>query len=247
MIMNWIRIVTFILLAGSSPLQAQDADSWNWKIAPYLWGINMSGDVSIGPIKQDVDVSFSDILSNMELAGQVYAEFGKSDHSVHFDYTYLRLRPEPSTLPSPPFLPGAELSTKLTVNIFETAYNYYWKGPGGPALVLGARMTDMKTRMNPGRLETRVSGPDWWDYFVGIKTHNPISRNWDFDFYGTVGTGGSDLPWTLAATFGRRFASNNRLLLGFRLWGVDYSQNNSTAPVALDLKYYGAVIGYEFN
>lgn len=244
--MNWIRNIMLVLLTVSSPLLAQDSETWNWKVAPYLWGINLEGDVSIGELSQEIDVGFDDILSNMELAGQVYAEVGRDNHSVHFDYTYLRLRPEATPLASPPFLPGAELASKFTANIFEAAYNYYWRGSDGPAFVLGARMTDMEIRMNPGNLAARVVGPDWWDYFVGIKTHNAISSNWDFDFYGTVGTGGSDLPWTLAATFGRRYSNENRLLLGFRLWGVDYSQKNRI-NTSLDLRYYGAVVGYEFN
>jgi hypothetical protein len=245
--MRWTRIIGFVLLTSSSFAWSQESDKWDWRIAPYLWGINMEGDTSLGPVHQEVDVSFSDILDNLELAGQVYAEFGKGNHSLHFDYTYLRLRPEPTILQSPPFMPGAELATKMTINMFEPAYNYRWKGPDGPALVLGARLTDMQVRMNPGNLSAISSGPDWWDYFIGIKTHNAISENWDFDFYGTVGTGGSDLPWTLAATFGRRYSNENRLLLGFRLWGVDYSQGSGLRSVALDLSYYGFVLGYEFN
>ena len=57
-----------------------------------------------------------------------------------------------------------------------------------PALVLGARLIDMEIRMSPARLPEVTAGPSWWDYFVGIKTHNTISPKWDFDFYGTVGT-----------------------------------------------------------
>jgi len=245
--MNRMHIIGVALALVSSTAWSQGYDQWDWKITPYLWGINMTGDVSIGPINQDIDVSFSDILSNMELGGAVFTEFGKGNHSVHFDYTYLRLRPDPTELSSPPFPPNAELATKMTVNIFEPAYNYRWNGPSGPAFVIGARLTDLSVRMNPTNLPAVSSGPSWWDYFVGIKTHNTISANWDFDSYATVGTGGSDLPWTLQAVFGHRFANDNRLNLGFRLWGVDYSQGKGVRRTALDLKYYGFMIGYEFN
>jgi hypothetical protein len=245
--MNWLPMIGFSLIAISTSAHSQNADQWDWKIAPYLWGINMDGDLSIGPIDQDIDVSFSDILDNMEIAAQVYAELGKSNHSVHFDYTYLRLRPDATALPSPPFQEGAKLASKMTVNILETAYNYRWNGVDGPVLVLGARLTDMQIRMNIGNLPVAESGPDWWDYFVGVKTRSAISTDWDFEFYGTVGTGGSDLPWTLQTTFGRRYSNGNRLLLGFRLWGVDYSQGTGLQSTEMDLNYYGAVIGYEFN
>ena len=245
--MKWIRTLGIALTLVSTLGQAQESDQWDWKVSPYLWGINMAGDTSIGPIEQDVDVSFSNIMDNMELAGQLYAELGKGNHAVHVDYTYLRLRPEPTELSAPPFPPNTGLSTKITARIFEPAYNYRWNGPDGPAFVIGARWTDMSIRMSPANLPAVSSGPVWWDYFVGIKTHNAISANWDFDFYGTVGAGDSDLPWTLQAMFGRRYSNDNRLQLGFRLWGIDYSQGKGLERTQLDLNYYGFVVGYEFN
>ena len=47
--------------------------------------------------------------------------------------------------------------------------------------------------------------------------------------------------------FGRHYASDNRLQLGFRLWGVDYSQGKDLKRTSFDLNYYGLVVGYEFN
>ena len=245
--MKWTRMIVITLAFVSSSAWAQDSDQWDWKIAPYLWMVSVDGSVSIGPIDQDIGASFSDILSDLEIGGSVFAEFGKGEHAVHIDYTYLRLRPDPTELPNPPFPENAELSTKMTVNIFEPAYNYRWKGPGGPALVLGARMMDINIRMSPANLPAVSSGPSWWDYFVGIKSHNVISSKWDFEFYGTVGTGGSDLPWTAQAMFNRRYSNDNRLNLGLRVWGVDYSEGEDLQRVALDLTYYGFMIGYEFN
>jgi len=245
--MKWTSIIGLTIALISTSAWSQDSEQLDWKITPYLWLVNFGGDLSIGPIDQEIDTSFSDIVSNLDFAAQIYGELGKGKHAFHVDYTYLRLKPDPTKLPSPPFLPDSELSTKLTNNIFETAYNYRWNGPDGPALVLGARLIDMEIRMNPARLPAVNAGPNWWDYFVGIKTHNIISTKWDFDFYGTIGTGGSDLPWTAQVSFGRRFSNDNRLMLGFRAWGLDYSEVKNSRTTALDMNLYGLVVGYEFN
>jgi hypothetical protein len=245
--MKLIKILGLTLLLISTSAWSQDSDEWDWKVTPYLWLINMEGDLSIGPLTPSIDESFSDILSNLDFAGEIYAELGKGKHAFHVDYSYLRIKPDPTELASPPFPPDSELATKLTNNIFETAYNYRWNGPDGPALVLGARLIDMEIRMSPTNLPAVNSGPNWWDYFVGIKTHNTISTKWDFDFYGTIGTGGSDLPWTVQANFGRRYSNGNRLMLGFRAWGLDYSEIKNSRTTALDLNLYGFMVGYEFN
>ena len=247
--MKIMRTVCVLLSLFSTTAWAQESDSWDWRIAPYLWTVGVSADLTIGDINQDVDVSFSDILSDLDIGASVFSEFGKGNHAVHFDYTYLRLKPDPTPLPAPPFPPDSELATKMTINIFEPAYNYRWNGTGGGALVLGARLMDIKMKMTPTNLPAVETGPDWWDYFIGVKTQNAISANWDFNFYGTIGTGGSDLPWTLQAVFGRRFSNDNRLGLGVRIWGIDYSKNEGLANqlTVIDATFYGLLIGYEFN
>lgn len=247
--MKSLQLAGVILTLISTSALAQESDDIDWKIAPYLWTVGVSGDITIGEINQDIDVSFSDILSDFELGGSVYAEVGKGNHAFHFDYTYIRTRTDPEPLPTPPFPAGAEQTSKMTINIFEAAYNYRWNGAEGPALVLGARLLDIKIRMNLGDQPALSSGPDWWDYFVGVKTHNSISTNWDFDFYGTIGTGGSDLPWTVQGMFGRRFSNGNRLGLGVRVWGIDYAEGKGLMGqyTALDTTFYGLMIGYEFN
>ena len=247
--MKLMQCLCAMLILSSASAWAQNPDSVDWKITPYLWAVGLDGTMAIGSLEQDVDMSFGDILSDFEVGGSIFAEVGKGHHSVHMDYTYIRLRPDSTPLPSPPFMEGAELASKLTINIFEPAYNYRWNGPDGPALVLGARLMDIKMRMTPGNLPAVSAGPDWWDYFVGIKTHNTISTKWDFDFYGTVGTGGSDLPWTAQVMFGRRFSNDNRLGLGFRVWGVDYSKKDGAMGqlTVLDATFYGLMLGYEFN
>jgi hypothetical protein len=254
-------IVALLLLPGS--LVAQDPGSFDWKIAPYLWTVGIDGTATIGQVEQDMDISFSDILSDFEIGGSIFAEIGKGNHSAHFDYTYIRLKPDPNPLPTPPFPPDSTMATKLTINIFEPAYNYRFGGADGNyALVLGARYLDIEMRMTPDISVPEQlpelpidgpfpleAGPNWWDYFVGLKTHHQISTNWDFGFYGTIGGGDSDSPWTLQAMFGRRFSNDNRLGLGLRVWGIDYSEREGPMDqyAAIDATFYGLMIGYEFN
>ena len=49
--------------------------------------------------------------------------------------------------------------------------------------------------------------------------------------------------------FGRRFSNDNRLGLGIRIWGIDYSENKVGTPdyARIDATFYGFMIGYEFN
>lgn len=76
-----------------------------------------------------------------------------------------------------------------------------------------------------------------------------LTGNWDFSFYGTVGGGGSDLPWTLQGMFARRYGNGNRLGLGVRVWGIDYSKNEGVMDqyTLIDTTFFGLMVGYEFN
>jgi hypothetical protein len=248
--MKYIRFLCILLIAFSSSIWAQDSGEWDWRIAPYLWTVNISGDLAAGGVSQDLDVSFSDILDDFDVGGSLFLELGKDKHAVHVDYTYMRLKPDPTVMPSPPFPPDSQISSKTTINIFESAYNYRYDGAGGAgAIVLGVRYMDVEMKLTPTRLPQKVAGPNWWDAFIGVKTHNAISTNWDFDFYATLGHGGSELPWTIQGVFARRFSNDNRLALGIRVWGIDYRKDEGLRGqrTVLDATFAGFLIGYEFN
>ncbi len=51
----------------------------------------MDGTIGLGPIEQDIDASFSDIVSNLDVGGSVYAGLGIYDIMQYINapvYTY---------------------------------------------------------------------------------------------------------------------------------------------------------------
>jgi hypothetical protein len=153
------------------------------------------------------------------------------------------------------------METKMTINILEAAYNYRFDGLNSMALVAGARYLDIALKLTPNingpalpveppfPQEPLDFGPSWWDGFVGIKTYSSLGEKWAFEFYGTLGYGESDWPWTVQAMFARSFSNENRLAVGARVWGIDYSKTNGLQGQysAIDVTYFGLMLGYEFN
>ena len=252
-------LVSFLALTGNA--WAQGSEALDWKIAPYLWAVGINGDATLAGYDQELDVNFSDILSDFNGGGSVYLEIGKGHHAFALDYTYISLKPDDTPLPSPPTPPDSTMSTKMTINIVESAYHYRLDGLKSTEIIVGARYMDIELKLTPEingpdlpidppiPSGTAKFGPSWWDGFIGVKTYSQISQNWDFQFYGTLGYGESDWPWTVQGMFSRRYSNDNRLGLGLRIWGIDYSDNNGFMGeyAAIDATFYGLMIGYEFN
>lgn len=256
-----MHLLCAVVIATPAISTAQVSDERDWKVTPYLWTVGIDGTATLGGYEQDLDISFSDVLSDFDFGGSVFTEFGKGHHAVSLDYTYIRLKPDPTALPTPPAPSDSTMATKMTVNIFEAAYNYRFDGLNSTAFVAGARYLDIALKLTPNingpdlpidppfPTEPVEFGPSWWDAFVGVKTHNDISTNWEFEFYGTLGFGESDWPWTLQGMFYRRFSNDNRLAMGARVWGIDYSDSDGFMGdyAAIDATFYGLMLGYEFN
>ena len=54
-----------------------ESDEWRFSITPYLWAIGMNGDMTVKGVESDVDVDFSDILSNLDIALEAHFEVWK--------------------------------------------------------------------------------------------------------------------------------------------------------------------------
>jgi hypothetical protein len=63
--MKWLHTAVLAALALASAMPAR-AEGWKHEFAPYLWGSSMSGTAGIRDVTADVDMSFGDILDNLE-------------------------------------------------------------------------------------------------------------------------------------------------------------------------------------
>ncbi len=245
-----------ILISGllaTSSVWAQNSDSWDFSIAPYLWTVGLQGSLDVAETETDLDISFGDILDDFDVGGSVYFRGMKGKHGFHIDYTYLRLKPDPVLLPAPPFPENASISQKITINILEAAYNYRLPTTGSmdAFLLLGARNTDIEIKLNAANAPINIDvGPSLTDYFIGFSTNTPLGNGpWAFNFTATVGAGDSDNPWTMQALFMRTYSNDNRLALGARVWNLEFDEANGLAGqnTAMDVTFAGLMIGYLFD
>lgn len=82
-------LASALLCALAAPANAQgQSDDWEIVLAPYLWGVSMQGTSTVGMLPPlDLDVSFSDIVSNLNMALSLHTEFKKGNWVFVIDPT----------------------------------------------------------------------------------------------------------------------------------------------------------------
>ncbi len=87
-----------VILAGvclTQYAQAQDFPSApDWKVTAYLWTMALDGTVGIGPIEADMDLSFSDLLSDLNIGGAVAIKRDWGRNMMVADLQYYSLSPD---------------------------------------------------------------------------------------------------------------------------------------------------------
>ena len=79
------------------PTEAMDG-AWHFTIAPYMWATGISGSASVANLPEvPVDVSFSDIISDLDFAALGYVEGRKDRFGFAFDVMYVNLGPPVET------------------------------------------------------------------------------------------------------------------------------------------------------
>ena len=81
-------VASLALLAVASQANAAE---WQHEIAPYLWGSAMDGTVGIGDVTAAADLSFSDILDDLEFGFMGTYRATRDRYSITFDALYMGL------------------------------------------------------------------------------------------------------------------------------------------------------------
>jgi hypothetical protein len=235
-------VVAFAIpVHAESPTEPQKG--WQFDVTPYLWGAGLDGTVALGDlVSGGVSASFSDLVSDLQMAGMATFEARHDRWGVLFDGIYVDLS---ATKPTPDQTVYGDADVDLSEQIYTgliTYRAYEGKHTTVDALV-GARYVRVDTKLSltggaaAGR--TASGAVAWWDWMAGARIIGHPSENWSILGYVDIGGGGSNLDWD--AVFGASYAFNKTVSLpfGYRYLNIDYGEGIAVFDMAMAGPYVG--------
>lgn len=216
-------------VALALPAAAQDTGmgGWSWAVTPYLWGSGLSGDIGAlaGVPPVSIDVSFSDILSNLDMAAFATMSGNNGQFGISGDLQYTKLSTSSRSLA--PLYGQADLKTTLTVVTLLGDY----KISSSPVHELwvsgGLRYWDVETSiaLTPGLLPGRAgSGSDSWvDPVIGLRGQRSIGDKTyltGWAYVGGFGVGSEEMADVFGG-IGYNFSDRVAGVFGYRWMSVD--------------------------
>jgi len=240
----------------------QSDDRWNIVLSPYLWGISLDGQTAFGgapPV--DIDASFGDILSNLNIGGSLHTEFRKGKWNFVIDPTYLDIEMDTptATLPFPP-PDGTPTPIGGTVKAkiwFVEGWTSYLVAPGWEVLG-GVRWQSQEIKGELRNVDTGtpiISGQpvdeDWADFFAGARYSTALGQKWTLNLRGDYAVAGDSESgsWNGIVVFNRRFGETMALNLGYRYFSNEYKKGTAgeEGSYLWDIKMSGPMVGYTWQ
>jgi len=245
--MRIFRTTLLGLLAAAAPGLAA-ADDWEHTFFLYGVAVGIEGTAAVGPVEADVDLSFSDVLDNLEFAAMAGYRGDNGRFGVMADLIYMDLEndktrstplgPITATLGAEQLILELDGSIAVTDRLDAYAGLRYWDVD-----------VDVSVTGPLGNSVGREPGEDWVDILYGLRYMLPLGRNWTLVARGDVspmGTG-ADFGWHASAFADWRFGEHASLLLGFRWLEVDYDDGEGADRFLMDVSEGGPALGLAWS
>jgi opacity protein-like surface antigen len=255
-----VLLSTTLTLAVQAHAAAQtevvtDADQWQFEITPYLFAAGMSGKTGIGSVTSEVDMSFNDILNNLDQGFMALFEARKGPWTYGLEGVYFRLKDEGANSWQGPLGSTGTLNATMTEQLYQLTAAYRVMDEHTKVDVLGAaRYTQLDADLSlavtgPPLLPDgshSISGTEsWWDPVIGARVLQPLADAWTLAGYADIGGFGvgSRLTYQLLAGVNLQFSRSVNAKAGYRYLYQDY-QNGS---FVWDMKSSGFYLGAGFR
>lgn len=220
-----------------------DPDRWWFEIAPYFMAAGMAGDIGVRGLQSGVNVSFSDILDNLDFGIMGAGAVGKGDWSLMLDGIYMKLEKTGSLGPLP-------LDGEMEETIVEGMVAYRVPSEGDVNVYAGVRYYDLAFKASLNDSTRLDQSQSWADPIVGVRArwdfgHKPTG--WSAFFLGDVGGFGfgSKISYQVFPAGGYRFSRVISAFLGYRYIYVDYE--NEDDQFLFDMGSGGPLLGVAFR
>jgi hypothetical protein len=200
-----------LLLATGLPAMASETankDEWQFDATVYLWAAEIKADLPDGG---DIDISFNDIMKNLEMAFMGTFGARKDKLRVFVDAIYMDLKDDSVATIFVPEKVDIGIELKARIAQPSVAYSVYQQPDYNIDIIGGARYLwievepDLDVVGGP-TLSGKESGSNW-DGIVGLQGNISLSKDWGAVLYGDYGTGDSDYTYQALAGLNYQFES----------------------------------------
>jgi opacity protein-like surface antigen len=244
--------------ATAQPEAGSDADKWQFEITPYLFAAGMNGKTGIGSVTSDIDMSFDDILKNLDQGFMALFEARKSLWTYGLEGVYFKLKNEGAKSWQGPLgnTGSGSLEATMTEQLYQLTAGYRVMDEHTKVDVLGAvRYTQLDTDLNlvattgspllPDGSYSISGTKNWWDPVIGARVLVPLADAWTLVGYADFGGFGvgSDSTYQLLAGVNWQFSKSVNAKAGYRYLYQDYKDGN----FVWDMKSSGYYLGAGFR
>jgi len=161
---QWV-VLAVVLAASVTPAHAQPpGDEWQVFVAPYLMGAGMSGTTAVRGAEVDIDLSASDIFSNLQFGAMGLVVARKGGWGVGSDLIWMAL--------------GTTVRN-TNVDFNQGAFAFYGLRELGPAadVTFGARINTLQGTLGFKGPDIEVSQDKTWvDPIAGLTLRTAAGR-----------------------------------------------------------------------
>jgi hypothetical protein len=257
--LKWLG--TAATLAATAPAVAQQietttaaGDRWTVSVAPYLWLASMDGNATVGGVKSDVDVPFSDLLKDLSGGLMVAADVQKGRFGIGINGLFARVSPDSDVGPIEIDVTNdsAQLAALPYYRLGEWQYRVSSSGQPMRLVVApeaGFRVTYMRTELEIRRGPTFDSSETWVDPLIGSRIGLDLTDHWTIAGEGNLGGFGvgADFTWNAqglvayrTTLFGRPIAFG----LGYRALYQDYHNGDFEWDVTMHGPFLGTAMRF---
>jgi len=244
-----ISAICACVAAFSLPQSSRADDGWSFKVTPYVWMAGLDGKTSTlaGTPTADIDLSFKDILENLDFAGFLSAEARHGDFFFVGDLAYASV--SDSAKISSLLVSKVKVQSKTFTGTLAAGYTLFRNENFQAGAFGGARIwsIDNTIKLNGGLLDgvKRSHTETFVDPIVGAAIEYDFSPRWSVRGSGSIGGFGaaSDFEWGFTTTVSYQAGKNWGVVAGYRYLSVDYDRHG----FVYDADQHGPLLGVYFT
>lgn len=229
-----------------SPVPQEPSD-WHVDWIPlYLWFSGIQGDVGVKGYVVPVNVSFSQVLSQLNIALMSALDVRRKRVGLFTDLLYMSASSDQKSTPVGAAYAGFKANAKSLFVDPEVYLRLLDKDGGSVDVLAGARFWHMDNSLDllPGTFPELTVGQtqNWVDPVLGARFRVNFLKNWFANLKGDAGGFGvgSKVTWQIYSGVGREFKTKYSMLLGYRYLDVDYKSGG----FLYDTHMSGLLVGF---